>query len=225
MLCAGITRLATCRKDPIGTRKINVEGTLKLARYLSSQGTQVIFLSTDKVYDGLCQYRLPEEEVSPVTEYGIQKAEAERGILELSNGVVLRVAKVVYPSQELLAGWVVKLKAGQTITPLYDMWFAPVSMNSVCRMIDRLITSRANGIWHISSTHEITYQEAARHIAKCLGADPKNIKAGSFRDSGRVLGEEVPRYTSLDMKKTSKLGIFPEDPIETLHNSICLPAL
>ena len=103
VLCAGITRLAKCREDPIGTRRINVEGALNLAQYLSDQGSQVIFLSTDKVYDGMSQYRSPEDEVSPVSEYGRQKAEAEKGILGLPNGVVLRVAKVIYPDQLLMA--------------------------------------------------------------------------------------------------------------------------
>jgi len=92
VLCAGITRLDLCRRDPVGTRKINIDGNLRLARYLSDRGTHVIFLSTDKVYDGSGKFRSPDDEVSPITEYGRQKAEVERSILKLKNGVVLRVA-------------------------------------------------------------------------------------------------------------------------------------
>ena len=85
VLCAGITRLELCRKDPEGTRKINVDGTLRLARYLSERGTYVIFLSTDKVYDGSRKYRSPDDNISPITEYGRQKAEVEEFIENYLN--------------------------------------------------------------------------------------------------------------------------------------------
>ena len=222
VLCAGITRLELCRKDPAGTRKINVDGTLRLARYLSERGTYVIFLSTDKVYDGSRKYRSPDDNISPITEYGRQKAEAEQSILQLTNGVVLRVAKVVYPSQELFAGWVKDLKSGERISPFSDMYFSPVSMTLVCKIIDQLISRRADGIWHASSAGDITYEVAARHIATCLGVEKHLVEGSSFRESERICGEEVPRHTSLDMEKTSTLGIVPEDPIKTIHKTICL---
>lgn len=222
VICAGITRLEICRQDPMGTRKINVEGTLRLARYLSERGTQVIFLSTDKVYDGSKQYRKPDEPISPMTEYGRQKAEVEKSITKLSTGVVLRVAKVVYPGQDLLSAWIEKLRDGRKISPFLDMWFSPVSMGLICKIIDKLIERKATGIWHASSTEDITYETAARHIASCLGVGQQLIQPYSFLNSDRVSPNEVPRYTSLDMQKTADIGITASNPIDTIHRTICL---
>ena len=221
IICAGITRLEICRQNPLGTRKINVEGTLRLARYLSEFGTQVIFLSTDKVYDGSKQYRNPDEPVSPITEYGRQKAEVEKSIAKLTAGVVLRVAKVVYPGQDLLSAWIDRLRHGKAISPFSDMWFSPVSMELICKIIDKLIEKKARGIWHASSAADITYETAARHIASCLGVDQSLINPYSYLNSDRVSPNEVPRYTSLDMKKTTDLGINASNPIDTIHRTIC----
>ena len=50
VLCAGNSNVLECRNDPIGTRTINLDGTIKLARYLETQETQIIFISSDKCF-------------------------------------------------------------------------------------------------------------------------------------------------------------------------------
>ena len=222
VICAGVGRLEICRQDPIGSRKINIEWTLRLARYLCVRGTRVIFLSTDKVYDGSKQYRNPDEPVSPITEYGRQKAEVEKSITKLSSGVVLRIAKVVYPEQGLLSEWIEKLRDGKKISPFSDMWFSPVSMQMICKIMDELIQREAKGIWHASSQEDITYEIAARHIASCLGADQQLIQPYSFVNNHRVSPNEAPRYTTLDMQKTANIGITAPNPIDTIHQTMCV---
>ena len=221
VLCAGISHLKECRDNPEGTRKINIEGTLMLARYLAEHGTGVILISSDRVYDGTQPHPRPDDQVNPVTEYGRQKAEAENGILALPNCAVVRLTKVIYPGQPLLKEWITSLKAGRAITPFSDMWFAPVPMDSVVRLIDRIIKRGMGGIWHLSSTFEITYQNAASQISEILGANQNLIKPIPFLDNKKLTDVDAPRYTALDMEKTLDFGVPPIDPTETIHNTIC----
>src|ERR1700749_1277786 len=50
--CAAIARLADCARDPEGSTRVNVTGTVALADRLLARGIPVLFLSTDKVFDG-----------------------------------------------------------------------------------------------------------------------------------------------------------------------------
>ena len=222
ILCAGNSNVLECKNDPIGTRTINLDGTINLARYLETQGAQIIFLSSDKVFSGENGNRSPEDPVDPTTEYGRQKAEAEEEILKLENAVVLRLTKVVYPSQPLLQGWQASLKLGKPITAFSDMWFAPVSFNMILKVINILIERNAIGIWHVSSTHEITYKAAADHLAECFGADRKLVQPGLAMGRPRYNIKEGSRYASLNMEKTLKWDITPQHPIHTIHREICI---
>src|SRR5437016_3263455 len=76
-VCAAVTRLEACRRDPHGAARVNVDGTVRLARLLAGQGAFVVFLSTNHVFDGTRPYRPPHEATCPLNEYGRQKAMAE----------------------------------------------------------------------------------------------------------------------------------------------------
>ena len=65
ILCAGNSNVLECRNDPIGTRMINLDGTINLARYLETQGAQIIFISSDKVFSGENGNRDPVPYVTP----------------------------------------------------------------------------------------------------------------------------------------------------------------
>ena len=160
--------------------------------------------------------------VNPTTEYGRQKAEAEEEILRLEKSAILRLTKVVYPKQPLLQGWWASLKSGNPITAFSDMWFAPVSFSMVLKMINFLIETKAFGIWHVSSTHGITYKAAADHLADCLRADRKLVQSGLAREEPKFNINEASRYASLNMEKTLRWDITPEHPIDTIHHEICI---
>lgn len=81
-LCAGETRIQACKNNPAESAKINVEGISQLAKNLQREGTFVIYLSTNQVFDGSVPFRSPHDPCCPITEYGRQKAEAERRLSE-----------------------------------------------------------------------------------------------------------------------------------------------
>jgi len=221
VLCAGNSDMLECKTDPIGTRKINVEGTVKLARYLETTGTHIIFISSEKVYSGSNPHRSPNDKTNPLTDYGKQKERTEEDILILKNSTILRLTKVIDPSEALLRGWFTKLSLGQTITAFSDLCFAPISMYFVCTLIEGLIAQKVTGIWHGSATHEISYHFAAEHLAACFEVDRDVIEVTSAACLSLYDSEEIPIYTSLNMEKTQSLGLTVEDPIDVIHANIC----
>ncbi|HXS99842.1 MAG TPA: sugar nucleotide-binding protein, partial [Elusimicrobiota bacterium] len=82
-----------CERHPAETRRVNVDGTLNVARACREIGARMIFYSSDYVFDGSKGVYTEEDAVSPINEYGRQKAETERGVLALDGRhIVIRTS-------------------------------------------------------------------------------------------------------------------------------------
>lgn len=215
VLCAAVARLADCRRDPDGAAAVNVTGTLALARQLARQGTRVLLLSTNQVFDGTAAPQRADGPPNPVTEYGRQKAAAETGILALPGTAVLRLTKIVYPGMALFDGWVANLRAGCPIAPFGDFRFAPVEVGLVAETILRLCCLGSLdmvGIWQLSAPADITYADAANHIAERLGCDPALVRPVFGAASGALGGDLPPPLSALDSRRIrDKLGLAQPD--------------
>lgn len=88
--------------DPLAEfRRVNVEGTLTLARQAASAGVKrFIFISSIKVNGEGTSESAPytaDDTPHPVDAYGVSKHEAERGLIELSSSTGLEVVIVRPP--------------------------------------------------------------------------------------------------------------------------------
>lgn len=205
IICAAEARVAFCEEHREESRRINVDGALTLARRLHRSGAHVIFLSSDKVFDGLRPMRRFDEAPVPKTEYGRQKAMAEAQILALGSGIsVVRMAKVVSPKLDLLQSWTAALKAGRVVTPFKDLQLAPVSVDTVGGIIDGIIGKHIDGIFHASSSEDKSYVALANALVKSLGSDISLIRPVV---SSTILPVSVPHCpnTTLDMSREAKL--------------------
>lgn len=203
-LCAASASVEQCRIDPMGTRRVNVVATSELARRLTAEGAFVVFLSTNLVFDGTL-VASPSTLTSPITEYGRQKAEAEKQLLALGENIaIVRLGKVVGPHLPLLEGWISDLRAGKPIHPFGDMRLAPVTVDFTVDVLKEVANRRAAGVIHATSAGDITYSDAARLIALKLGADEELVQPISARDANI---EHLPLHTALEGNTMERLGI------------------
>jgi dTDP-4-dehydrorhamnose reductase len=223
VLCAGATKLASCEADPAATARINVQGISALARNLAVSGTFILHLSTSSVFDGSAPRRLPHDPVSPRSEYGRQKAEAERQVLELGKlGAVVRLTKVLEPRPPLLQGWVQALRSGQPIHPFSNMVMAPIPLEFVGEVLHRLVGLRLPGVIQVSAERDVTYAEAARHIARRLGADEDLVQPITAEEAG-IPRIAKPAHTTLDAAwLRGELGLAPPDVWSTIDTALGL---
>lgn len=202
ILCAAMARLGDCEADPAYSRLVNVTGTVALAERLAGQGAHVIFLSTDKVYDGTAPMRRRIEPVCPDSEYGRQKALAEEGVLDAGDlTAVLRLSKVLAPDMALLTDWYRRFKDGLPITPFDNLYLAPVDTDLVAALIVGIITQRRAGIFHCTGAEDRTYVDLARHLARLWQADMALIEP----TSSPAPAAHRSRHTTLDMNLESVL--------------------
>jgi dTDP-4-dehydrorhamnose reductase len=178
IICAGISSIVACQRDPDGTRAINVDGIAAIAVRLADQGCQVILLSSNRVFDGIRSDYSADAGRSPTTEYGRQMAEIEDRILALDGlGTVLRLTKVLSHEDVLLFGWLQALAAGGKIEAANDMVMAPITADLAVRILVKLGTNRARGIFQMSANRDVTYLEVARKLAAAVGASNTAVES------------------------------------------------
>lgn len=223
-LCAAETNTVNCCQAPQETERINVDSPFLLARQLSAVGTFVVFLSSNAVFDGNTGYRREDEQVSPQTTYGHQKAKAEQRLLELGPRVsICRLAKVFIPGFPLIEGWRQSLICGEVIRPFSDMVVAPVSIGIVEQVLAKIASARCGGIFHLSGSRDVSYSELAIYVARRMGVSES---LACPMKSSEALGQgcHVPLHSTLNCSRlVERFGISPPDPYDVIDMVFKLP--
>lgn len=216
-LCAAITSIAACESDPVATDKINIAGMIALAEALIANGTFVVFLSTNLVFDGSKPFIPADAPPCPSTAYGRQKAEVERHLLQYgSNAAILRLSKVIGPETPLFAGWREKLERGEAITPFHDMVMSPVSASFAAGALVRIGEARKGGLYQLSADRDVSYAEAASWMAHARGR-AHLATPSSARDAG-LDPKSIVEHTTMDSGRLAReLGVFAPDPREAMR--------
>jgi dTDP-4-dehydrorhamnose reductase len=206
VLAAARARLADCEADPEGSRLVNATATAEIARRMAANGSLVLLLSTNQVFDGAKAKRAPDDSPAPLTAYGSQKAEAEAAIRALgTSGAILRLTKVLTPDLPLVKGWIERLKANQPIGAFGDMRLAPVLIDRVTEAIELICRAHASGIFQASGDCDLPYLFFARRIAAHCRVDPALVRDESGAAAG-VAAELRPQHTTLDTGTLGALG-------------------
>jgi dTDP-4-dehydrorhamnose reductase len=208
VICAAMSRFADCRERPELARRVNVEAPCALARSLIEAGSRVVLLSTSAVFDGETPHAPADQRTAPKSAYGTLKAEAEAGILALGEGaIVLRLTKVLAPDMPLFSGWIATLRRGEAVRAFDDLTLSPISLADVTAGVLAIMSDRKlpPSIYQLSGAEDISYAEAAHHLATRLGVDRKLVETAHAVDNSHPAGE-VSRFTSLDASRISSLA-------------------
>lgn len=223
VICASVTNLNDCKLDPIGSACVNIHGVSALANNLAAGGAFIIYLSTNQVFDGTVPYRRIKDPLSPITEYGRQKAVAELSIGALGDSAaIIRLTKVLGPRHALFSSWAEALRRREPIQPFSDMVIAPIPLSCVVSVLRLLIDRRLPGIFHVSGERDISYEEAALLGSKLLGADPKLIHPVTASQAKH--SEAVAAHTTLNIDNLRlTLGIEPPNVQWTIEKAFLQP--
>lgn len=201
IVCAGVTKLQACQSDPVGSSRINVEGIPALVKSLVAAGVFVIYLSTNQVFDGSKPFRPADDPLSPATEYGHQKAEAERQISLCGDSIaIVRFTKVLEPQPPLFVSWIEALRNGSQVHPFSDMVMAPVPLGLAAEGLQRVAQAGSPGVFQMSADQDISYEQVARHMARRVRANEDLIQPVRSAESGFFPGP-TPSHTTLDASR------------------------
>lgn len=193
----------------------NVSAVENMARCCERQGSRLIHLSTDFVFDGYMKTVYTEEDVpSPINYYGVTKYQGEQALAaNCSNYALVRVV-VVYgkalPGQHGNIFQLVKsrLSAGQDIRVVSDQWRTPTWVNDISTGIELLMQTSTSGIYHLCGEEYLSIADIAYRVADYFQLDRSLIHPVTTEEMNECTPR--PRFSGLSIEKAKKeLGYHP----------------
>jgi nucleoside-diphosphate-sugar epimerase len=168
--------------DPLAEyRKVNVHGTLRLARQAAEAGVRrFVFVSSIKVNGEQTQPNKPftaEDAPAPEDDFGLSKLEAEKGLQELANEtglevVIVRPPLVYGPGVKGNFATLIKLVDKQLPLPLgtVDNMRSLVALGNLVDLILTCIVhpNAANQVFLVSDGEDISTSVLLRRVATAM---------------------------------------------------------
>jgi len=200
-----LANVDVCEKEPELCEMINVQSVKILVALAEKYSFQLIYLSTDFIFDGENGPYKEDDDPNPLNKYGKSKLQAERLIQESNcRWSIVRTILVYGAPRE--AGrsnfilWVKNsLQANKIINVVTDHVRMPTYVNDVARACLQIATQGATGIFHISSEELFSVYEIAQQVADFWNLD-KSLIQPVLAES---LSSSVPRphYTGFIIEK------------------------
>ena len=179
---AALTNVDQCEAEPYNAYLINTHIVENLADWITnySPETRLIQISTDQVYDGIGNHA--EDNVCLKNYYAYSKYAGELAALQV-NGTVLRTnffGVSQCPRRNTISDWFINsFRSGIPITLFEDIWFSPLEINHLCRLIELVVMTPTSGRFNVCSINGISKANFAEILADQLGLSMAHAKRGS----------------------------------------------
>ena len=168
---------AAYRQDGPGAYEINVEGSRNVADAAAAVGARLVHLSTDVVFDGRKGAPYVEDDaLSPVTDYGRAKADAEQRVAEAHPEALLVRTSLIYggavPSKHELAA------RDPGFTFFTDEIRSPIKVEDLAAALLELAALEVSGPLHVAGADAVS---RARFAELIVGARVASAPAPAGR--------------------------------------------
>jgi dTDP-4-dehydrorhamnose reductase len=206
--CAALSRTKDCELHPDLARRVNVEGTTRLARL--SERVPFVFLSSGEVFDGTRGWYSEADVPAPLNVYGKTKLEAERAVLENPRHTVVRIVLTAGTSRDGDRSFVEDMsraaRSGRTVTLYADEYRCPLPAGAVARAVWELIDRRQAGLYHLGGRERLSRWEIGEALVPWYPELSGRLVAGTARSH---TGAPRPADLSLHCEKIQSLLSFP----------------
>ena len=185
---------------------INAYGAENIAKVCKNNKIRLLHISSDAVFDGKNGMYVEEDVMNPINIYAKSKMLGEELISKnLENYVIIRTNFYGFHKQDkFLFNWILsKLKNNETFTGFNDVFFNPLEVTNLSKMIYELSEKNFCGILHLSSDEIFSKFEFAIKISEFFGFDSNLIKKASIDELG--LNAKRPKNTTLVNNKAKNL--------------------
>jgi dTDP-4-dehydrorhamnose reductase len=210
--CAAWTAVDDAEASEQQALAVNAGGPANLAAACAGAGARLVQISTDYVFAGDAGRPYAEDDVpAPRTAYGRTKLGGERAVLGRlpGSGYIVRTAWLYGAHGPSFVRTMIKLEGQrQTIDVVDDQHGQPTWTADVARQVIALVSSTAApGIYHATSSGQVTWFGLAREIFSLLGADPSRVRP--IPSSGLPRPAPRPAYSVLGHAAWAAPGIRP----------------
>ncbi len=205
--CAALTDVEYCETYPVEAEAINVGITKNLSRIAKKLAIKFIYISTDSVFNGKKGDYTEDDTPDPLNVYAQTKLKGEKVIQsELNNYLIVRtnIYGWNYQNKMSLAEWILtKLKRKERITMFTDVYFTPVLVNDLTKVLFKMYENNIIGTFHVTGREKCSKYDFGIRLASVFGLDSKNIEPISVDNFS--FKAKRPKDMSLNTSKVSQL--------------------
>ncbi len=226
--CAAWTAVDDAEAHEDAALEVNGRAVARLAAACASRQITLVQLSTDYVFDGAASRPYGESHpAAPRTAYGRSKLAGERAVLAAlpDDGYVVRTAWLYGAhGASFVATMLARARAASPVSVVDDQRGQPTWTADLAAQIRALITARARaGIYHGTSSGEVTWFGLAREVYALAGADPALVSPTSSAAYPRPAPR--PAYSVLGHDAWAAAGISPignwRDALDRAFPAMC----
>jgi dTDP-4-dehydrorhamnose reductase len=195
LIASAKPNIAYCEEHREEAYAVNVRGALELVRQVGRTSMQVIFISSDYVFEGMSGRYGDEATTRPTTEYGRQKALVERELPSLApNYLILRLSKIFgleKGDRTLLDEIAGRLVGGDEVRAATDQVFCPTSVHDLVRAILAIQARGLRGVLNVCSPERWSRYDVCRAVAGALKIDSGRVKPVSLGEVPGMAGRPL----------------------------------
>jgi dTDP-4-dehydrorhamnose reductase len=217
---AALTNVDACEEDPHAAYQLNVLPVENLAHWLRGRpASHLVHISTDQVYDGAGPHAEPS--VTIRNTYALSKIASELAAASV-QATILRT-NFFGPSRcagrASFSDWLLQaLRGGKEIPVFEDVLFSPVSIDTLCAMIERVALARPPGVFNLGSREGMSKADFAFALAHAFGLSDAGLRRTRAADAG-VLKARRPTDMRLDSSRFERtLGLRLPALIDEIHS-------
>ncbi|MBE6771254.1 MAG: dTDP-4-dehydrorhamnose reductase [Ruminococcaceae bacterium] len=222
--CAAYTNVDTAESETEICRKINVDGTLNLARSCEKHGLKLLYISTDYVFSGDgCDAFETDSPNFPCNFYGQSKLEGENAALKnCSRCFVVRISWVFGENGKNFVKTMLRLaKERSEISVVCDQIGSPTYTKDLAILLCNMIKTEKYGIYHATNENYCSWAEFAAAIMECSGSEAKiiPIKSSEYKSVAKRPANSRLSKKSLDENGFDRLPPW-QDALKRFLNNI-----
>ena len=176
---ASWTAVDACEADPDRAHAVNALGARHVAEGARRNHAQLVYLSTDYVFDGTKATPYDEWDLpNPTSVYGRSKWSGEREVAMQAGALatVIRISWVCGRHGNNMVKTLLRL-AREGATPKFvdDQHGHPTFVADLVPVVRRFATERRPGLCHVTNQGAVSWYEFARATFAAAGADPDRV--------------------------------------------------
>lgn len=199
--CAAYTAVDRAEEEKMQCSRINFDAVKNLALAADANGTKIIHISTDYVFDGTNHRPYKEsDKVNPISQYGTTKRKGETALLALSpEALIIRTSWLYSPhGHNFLKAMLNKAHTSAEIKVVADQIGTPTYARDLAEAIIRILRSHqwVPGIYHFSDEGAASWFDFAKAIFRISGI--KNVNVIPIPTEDYPTAAARPSYSILD---------------------------
>lgn len=211
-------------QNPQGTQRLNVDATAAIAGWAGHSNAQMLYISSDYVFDGTNPPYHEDDDTNPINGYGRSKLAGERAVAAACADYIILRVPILYGSVERLDESSVTaiaaqlLESASTENITLENWAVryPTLTDDVADIIRQLLLHSENhvhqrGIFHFSGNQAMTKYTMGMIMAKSLDFDQTRL----IPDDSPPKGAPRPQNSQLDTSRLNSMQIGKQTLFES----------